>query len=258
MNNRTKQRVYTDFKKERRVSRLDCKRYRGEMADSFVLEANIERCVGSSPTDSTVKSYPTIQYCLFPPGDFFVFDKIDGSNIRAEWSPKKGWHKFGTRTRLIDKYDPVFGKAPDLIFNKYSENLSKIFFDKSYERVICFFEFFGKSSFAGHHIDEKHDVMLIDVAPMYHGITSPDEFIDTYQKFGIPSVLHHGAITEELIDSVQNGTLKGMTFEGIIGKRKNDNTKIKVPIMFKHKNKAWLDKLKIYCKNNSALYHALR
>ena len=25
----------------------------------------------------------------------YVFDKIDGSNIRAEWNPKKGFYKFG-------------------------------------------------------------------------------------------------------------------------------------------------------------------
>lgn len=38
-----------------------------------------------------------------------VFDKLDGSNLRFEWSKKQGWYKFGTRHRLFDNTDPVFG-----------------------------------------------------------------------------------------------------------------------------------------------------
>lgn len=45
-----------------------------------------------------MKQYPTINY--WNKGYFgescYAFEKLDGSNIRAEWSKKQGWHKFGT------------------------------------------------------------------------------------------------------------------------------------------------------------------
>jgi hypothetical protein len=33
-----------------------------------------------------------------------AFDKLDGSNMRFEWSPKRGWYKFGSRGQLIDPH----------------------------------------------------------------------------------------------------------------------------------------------------------
>ena len=30
-----------------------------------------------------------------------AFYKYDGSNLRFEWSPKKGWHKFGTEKNFL-------------------------------------------------------------------------------------------------------------------------------------------------------------
>jgi hypothetical protein len=38
---------------------------------------------------------------------FVAFDKLDGSNIRAEWDRKKGWHRFGSRRRLLDASEPL-------------------------------------------------------------------------------------------------------------------------------------------------------
>lgn len=34
---------------------------------------------------------------------FVAFDKLDGSNIRAEWDRKKGWLRFGSRRRLLER-----------------------------------------------------------------------------------------------------------------------------------------------------------
>ena len=61
-----------------------------------------------------MKSYPSIPKDI-PPSEFVAFGKLDGSNIRAEWNPKKGFYKFGTRTKIIDASTPVFGKAVNLI-----------------------------------------------------------------------------------------------------------------------------------------------
>ena len=40
-----------------------------------------------------------------------AFWKHDGSNMRFEWSPKRGWHKFGSRRQLLDESDEVLGVA---------------------------------------------------------------------------------------------------------------------------------------------------
>lgn len=61
-----------------------------------------------------MKTYPSIPRSTgqsFQEYDAYVFDKLDGSNLRFEWSRKKGWVKYGTRRRLFDTTDPVFGEA---------------------------------------------------------------------------------------------------------------------------------------------------
>ena len=70
-----------------------------------------------------MKEYPSILSAtdlLARSGDylgrpFVAFDKLDGSNIRAEWDRKKGWHRFGSRRRLLDPSLPLLGQAIRLI-----------------------------------------------------------------------------------------------------------------------------------------------
>jgi hypothetical protein len=58
-----------------------------------------------------VKEYPSLLSAddlLARSGDhlgrpFVAFDKLDGSNIRAEWDRKKGWHRFGTGEGVVLK-----------------------------------------------------------------------------------------------------------------------------------------------------------
>lgn len=47
--------------------------------------------------------------------EIYAFDKIDGSNIRAEWSSKRGFYKFGSRNRLLGSDQPIINKAEGLI-----------------------------------------------------------------------------------------------------------------------------------------------
>lgn len=58
-----------------------------------------------------------------------AFDKLDGSNLRFEYSKKQGWYKFGTRRRLFDHTDPDFGSALEIFQRKYAEPIEKIVFD---------------------------------------------------------------------------------------------------------------------------------
>ena len=208
--------------------------------------------------ENLVKSYPSISYGTESDLPVVVFDKLDGSNVRAEWTRKKGWHKFGTRTRLVDATDPVFGEVPNLIVEKYGNSLGRALADKGYDRAMCFFEFHGPGSFAGmHNPAVQHTVTLFDVAPFAQGILDPELFLKLFGHLDMPAVLHQGTVTPELIDSVRNSTLTGMTFEGVVIKAKNDK-KTKAPIMFKQKSKAWLDALRKHCGDNTDLFKALR
>lgn len=43
-------------------------------------------------------TYPSLDYYFdYPEIYIYAFDKLDGSNIRFEWSRKRGFYKFGTR-----------------------------------------------------------------------------------------------------------------------------------------------------------------
>jgi hypothetical protein len=172
--------------------------------------------------------------------NYVIFDKIDGSNIRAEWTAKNGLHKFGSRKVLIDESHEFLGESIQLIKNKYSEGLDEIFRKQRYLSVICFFEFYGPNSFAGQHENEKHDVVLIDVNPYKKGILDPNEFVKTYGRLGIPYVIGRQHYNEELRRMVEDGNVEGMTFEGVVGKAIHKNQHV----MFKLKSNAWIQKVK--------------
>lgn len=212
--------------------------------------------------ENLVKTYPSISYATECHLEIEAFDKLDGSNIRAEWSKKKGWYKFGTRHRLVDASDPIFGRAPQLVIDKYGL-LPHALMNSGYDRAMCFFELWGQNSFAGMH-DPKDEltVTLIDIAPFKEGILGPQRFFEvcgnvtSTQPIDRARSLYRGPCTPEFIEGVRNGTLPGMTFEGVVCKAENDK-KTKMPIMFKQKSRAWLQKLKTYCGTNNDLYNAL-
>lgn len=203
-----------------------------------------------------MKSYPSISKEIRQDLYIYAFDKLDGSNIRAEWNPKKGFYKFGTRTQLIDSQSQ-FGKAIHLIKEKYEKDLLNVFKDQKWESVICFFEFFGPSSFAGsHNFEEQQTVVLLDVAPYKHGLLEPADFIKYFGHLDAAKLLYEGYVDVTLFDVIKQSTLDGMTFEGVVCKSANDK-KTKAPIMFKIKSQAWLNKLKEYCKDDESLFQRL-
>jgi hypothetical protein len=201
-----------------------------------------------------MKSYPSISTKI-KQKRVVAFDKLDGSNIRAEWSNKNGFYKFGSRTRLIDENTPILGESINLIMENFADDLSAKFKNRHWTRAVAFFEFYGQNSFAGWHEPEEHKVTLIDVNIYKSGMLEPEMFVDVFGDLGIPKVLHHGMLTEELITETKKGTLDGMTFEGIVCKFKN---KAKNVEMFKVKNKWWLYRLKNKCDGNEALFRRLR
>lgn len=177
---------------------------------------------------------------------FWVFDKIDGSNIRVEWSNKRGFYKFGTRKRLLGQDDEIFGKVPAMVA-KIEPEFSKRFKELNIDRAICFFEFWGEKSFAGWHDvnDPTHKISLIDIAVERKGMMDPDEFCDFLRGTTIESakLLHCGKLTEDIRQKVRKGTLPGMSFEGVVCKARKPR-KWSEPIMYKIKNEAWIEKVK--------------
>jgi hypothetical protein len=188
-----------------------------------------------------MKSYPSI------PRDFsefeaYVFDKLDGSNLRFEWSRKGGWNKFGTRNRLFDETDDIFGPALPLFYQTLAKELHDIFKSERYERAVVFCEYWGENSFAGlHEPGDVKNLTLFDVAPHKQGILGPKEFLKLYGHLNVPRFIGRLNWTRGFVERVWNGDVEGVTFEGVIGKSKHSHHDL---IMCKAKTKAWIDKVK--------------
>lgn len=206
-----------------------------------------------------MKSYPSIPSSVPSTGDqkLYVFDKLDGSNIRVEWTRKKGFVKYGTRTRLLDKTDLQFGEVPTLFEDNYAEIYQPLLHaQKTWQKAILFFEYHGEHSFAGNHheADEKR-LTLLDCAPYKKGILPPKEFLKIFEGVDHATLLLHGKVDSEFVCSVRDSTLEGMTFEGVIVKGLRCKTG---PGMFKIKSQRWYDKLKGVCQDDLDLYNKLK
>lgn len=204
-----------------------------------------------------MKHYPSISKEIRHDVHIWAFDKLDGSNIRAEWNSKKGFYKFGTKNQLIDEKTKPFGCAVQLIRDKYEADLAMVFKEQGWRDIICFFELYGPSSaFGQHNFEEPLTVTLIDANPYKEGILEPREFIKYFGHLDIPKVLYEGRVSVELFDKVKQSKLPGMTFEGVVCKGASDSN-AKKPVMFKIKSQAWLDKLRIYVNGNEHLFNLL-
>jgi hypothetical protein len=202
-----------------------------------------------------MKSYPSIPKEILYGTPVYVFDKLDGSNIRAEWSRKhKGFVKFGSKTVLIGEDHPILGKSISTVKNKYEKDLTDIFLKEQFQEVVCFFEYYGPSSFAGfHNTEEEQTVTLIDVNVHKKGMLYPNEFVKLFKHVEIPNLLHVGPVGPEIEELIRSGNMHGMTFEGVICKTISPIKKGYPPTMFKIKNRAWIQKVKEFCNGNAEL-----
>lgn len=190
-----------------------------------------------------MKTYPSIAASTgqsFREFDAYVFDKVDGSNLRFEWSKKQGWHKFGTRHRMFDETDQQFGKAVGVFKSMLSEPLAKIAQDNRWERLIAFAEFWGPKSFAGvHDPADAHGLFLFDLAPYKKGILGPKEFLQHTENVITTKFLGQVKWTRGYIEKVRAGEVEGVTEEGVVGKAGSGHDLI----MAKAKTQAWVDKV---------------
>jgi hypothetical protein len=194
-----------------------------------------------------MKTYPKIEYHnkgIF--GDtVYAFDKLDGSNIRAEWNRKRGWYKFGTRKQMINEGDENFGDAVPIFLNKYGDDLDKVF-RKTYPNamsVVVFGEYVGENSFSGQHEDDDvKDVVLFDVNLYKKGFIPPKDFYNNFGHLHIPKLVYKGEYNNDLIKDIQNN-IWGLK-EGVICKGTRKTKGDELVWMTKIKTKEWLDKVK--------------
>jgi hypothetical protein len=191
-----------------------------------------------------MKPYPSIARSTgqkFQEFDAYVFDKLDGSNLRFEWTRKAGWNKFGTRTRLFDHTDPDFGVAIPVFLSGWQDPLTKIARDRRWNHLIVFMEFWGDKSFAGKHdpADGKR-LTLFDACPDKKGLLGPREFLECFDTLPIPKFFGTFRWTRGFVERVRQGAeLAGMTFEVVVGKAGSGHKLI----MAKAKTQAWIDKV---------------
>jgi len=208
-----------------------------------------------------VKTYPSIGRAIRLDVPLYVFAKYDGSNIRAEWSPREGFTRFGTRKRLLEPDHPVLGEAIDLIHARYAEPLHEALSARGAPGATCYFEFYGPRSFAGNHEEEDHAVTLFDVDIARRGLLRPEEFLDWFRDLPTAEVLHHGPLDEGFVESVRASALPGMPEEGVVCKGDlppRRPGKAGKPVQFKIKTRAWLAGLRARCDGDESLFNRLR
>ena len=168
-----------------------------------------------------------------------AFYKYDGSNLRWEYSPKRGWYKYGTRTQLFNAQTPLYNQAiqlyNDTIGPLVVEQVKQVYGPKT-ERITAFTEFYGPSSFAGSHdFDEAKILKLFDVSVYKRGFIPPKQFVQLFSTSEYSAaVIYEGSLSMQFIDNVRNGAYP--VTEGVICKGDGWSTKVKT--------RAYLERLK--------------
>jgi hypothetical protein len=138
-----------------------------------------------------VKVYQSIEKKVISGQPIYAFDKLDGSNIGAEWTPKGGFGKFGARRRLLDPNEQPLGEAVQLI-EQLTDELGKRLKKERVQKATFYFEFLGDSSFAGTHEDDEHRVVLFDIDIYKRGLLPPKDFIKFTDGLPVPEMVYHG------------------------------------------------------------------
>jgi hypothetical protein len=178
-----------------------------------------------------MKQYPEIPGSTHAPLGVpcIAFEKYDGSNLRWEWSRKRGWHKFGTRTQLFDRTDPLYGQAIPIFLGTMGDEIARRSNDieRGVQRVICFTEFFGPGSFAGKHVqDEPKELRLIDMNLYKRGLMDPRLFARSFGDLPwCARVVYQGNLNRPLIEDVRKGVYP--VWEGVVAKGDGFMVKIK-------------------------------
>ena len=193
-----------------------------------------------------------------------AFYKYDGSNIRAEWSRKQGWYKFGSRNVLLDESHDFLGEAPQVFLDTYGDALPEVFKkEKAFRGVdsfVVFCEFFGPNSFAGiHDTSDKKEIVLIDVNANRKGIVLPRDFVNIFGHLKIPPVVYEGNFNSSFIEAVKRGEYglaqsEGVVVKGVLASTKNPQHGL---WMSKVKTQWWMNELRRRAETNAEMKRVL-
>ncbi len=187
-----------------------------------------------------MKQYPSIPNAGKEVFNAYIFDKLDGSNLRFEWDKKLGWCKFGTRHQLLLETHPTFGIAIEMFLNTLASPLEHIARQKAWGNFTVFCEFWGKQSFAGfHEADDPKNLSLIDIQVYKRGLIEPQEFLDLFSSLETPRFLGIHRWDADFVQCVKSNQIAGITFEGVIGKQGSGHKRL----MQKAKTQIWLDRV---------------
>lgn len=198
-----------------------------------------------------MKEYPHIEYWNkgIQGSPIIAFDKLDGQNIRCEWSKNRGWYKFGSKKSMFDETHSEFGKVIPVFKEKYGDALTEVFKrNKLYRNTrnfVVFCEWVGENSFCGRHDpNDKMDIVLFDIAPgdyTNQGFMEPKEFVKEFGHLHIPRIVYQGNLNMSFVNDVKAG--KYRVKEGVMCKGVQQNQGRKVWVV-KIKTNEWLDRLR--------------
>lgn len=203
-----------------------------------------------------MKEYPSIPKVTkeFIGRECISFKKYDGSNIRTEYSKKRGWYKFATRGgHLFDSSDPNFGAAVTAFEKTHAEPLAKVITDNypKFDGAVAFLEFLGPHSFAGLHdpgvlgveSNDPKEVVLFDININKKGILSPREFLAKCKDLRIAEPIYFGILDDKFIQSIRNSETLD---EGCVCKGMDNPNSIHTLWRCKIKTWAYLKKIQKY------------
>lgn len=177
-----------------------------------------------------------------PINGMYVFDKLDGSNVRCEVDRKGNILQYGKRHGLLDDKTPFLSEAKDLINTKYGPYFKDLMEGNKWEFATFYFEFLGKTSYCGKHFNEEHDVVLFDIDVYKKGVLPPNVFLERTKGLDTAKLLTIETLDRDLWKRVWNDEIPGITFEGVVCKSVI-RSKTKKPLMVKLKTKKWHDML---------------
>jgi hypothetical protein len=190
---------------------------------------------------NSVLEYPSIDRTFQEIPHAHVFDKIDGSSMRSEYSRKRGFYKHGRRYGLLDGASPALEVVPDLFERTLRESLERLARDNRWDNLVVFYEFYGVKSLSGLHVEgDPKFLSVFDASLDRETILPPDEFRKLFEgEVPTPRFLGRFNWTRGFIDTVWRGEVEGVTFEGVVGK---GHTKRGI-LRGKAKTKAWIDQI---------------
>jgi hypothetical protein len=191
-----------------------------------------------------MKQYPSIPGVGAQPAlefDAWIFDKLDGSNLRFEWDRKLGWHRFGTRTQPLQRTHPWLGSAIPIFLEQWATPLEDAARQRRWQSLTAFCEFWGQQSFAGRHVaGDQMRLSLIDVNVYKRGLIAPEEFLELFGTLEIAPFLGVHKVSPALIEAVKHREFPGISFEGVVAKVGGGHGRTMVKI----KTQSWMDRVR--------------